>query len=106
MAACLRQVLAYVKVRFLRSPQPSPLSTTLARYSAFFDLFDDFPGYVNFFLLRDIVTADFSAVTYFLPFQSFDDDPVPSTLESYRSYKRLAMAFIEARNRRIVAAVA
>ena len=42
--------------------QPSPLGDTLARYRDFFAFFDDFGGYVDFFLLQDMVTADRSAV--------------------------------------------
>ena len=36
--------------------EESPLSATLARYSDFFRLFGDFRGYVEFFLLQDLVT--------------------------------------------------
>lgn len=36
----------------------SPLSETLAQYADFFTLFVDFRGYVDFFLLQDIVTED------------------------------------------------
>ena len=34
----------------------SPLSGVLARYARFFDLFEDFRGYVEFFLLQDLVS--------------------------------------------------
>src|SRR5262245_29413319 len=42
--------------------EESPLSTTLARYADFFSLFGDFRGYVEFFLLHDLVSDDCSAV--------------------------------------------
>ena len=48
--------------------EPSPLSDTLARYADFFGLFGDFRGYVDFFLLQDMVTEDNSAVRFFMPF--------------------------------------
>src|SRR4051812_31497882 len=38
--------------------KPSPLDATLARYTDFFALFGDFRGYVDFFLLQDLVTVD------------------------------------------------
>jgi hypothetical protein len=80
----------------------SPLSATLARYEDFFRLFGDFREYVGFFLLQDLVTADCSAVRLFLPFDDFRSSPLPNGLESYCSYKRHAMEFIQARNRRIL----
>jgi hypothetical protein len=79
----------------------SPLSDTLARYADFFGLFGDFRGYVEFFLLQDLVTADCSAVKFFMPFEDFDSSPLPATIEAYRAYRQLATEFIEARNHRI-----
>lgn len=35
------------------------MSLVVTRYSDFFALFDDFRGYVTFFLLDDFVTNDF-----------------------------------------------
>jgi hypothetical protein len=34
--------------------QSSPLGETLARYDDFFAFFEDFNGYVDFFLLQDL----------------------------------------------------
>ena len=42
---------------------------TLQRYAAFFALFEDFNGYVDFFLLQDMVTSDYSEVNFSLPFE-------------------------------------
>jgi hypothetical protein len=75
--------------------EPSPLSETLARYSRFFGLFRDFTGYVEFFLLKDLVTEDCSAVRFFIPFEGFNCSPLPNGLESYRSYKKYAIEFIQ-----------
>ena len=52
--------------------EPSPLGATLARYADFFALFDDFGGYVDFFPLQDLVTADGAAVRFFMPFDDFE----------------------------------
>ena len=86
--------------------EPSPLSDTLARYADFFALFEDFRGYVDFFLLQDMVTARSSAVRFFAPFQGFTGSPLPGSVDAYNSYRRFAIRFIEARNRRIDAAQA
>jgi hypothetical protein len=79
----------------------SPLGDTLARYRNFFTLFDDFRGYVDFFLLQDLVTDECSAVTYFMPFNDFKTTSVPKDGNSYKEYRRLSIEFIAARNRRI-----
>ena len=81
----------------------SPLSDTLARYADFFGLFGDFSGYVAHFLLQDLVNEDCSAVRFFTPFEEFNTSPLPGDMEAYRPYRQLAVAFIEARNRRILA---
>lgn len=80
----------------------SPLSSPLQRYADFFALFGDFQGYVEFFLLQDLVTDDSSAVRFFTPFQDFSTSPLPSSPEAYRGYRQRAIEFIEARNRRIL----
>ena len=80
----------------------SPLSDTLERYADFFGLFGDFRGYVEFFLLQDLVTEDCSAVKFFTPFEDFTTSPVPASIEAYRAYRQLAIEFIEARNCRIL----
>jgi hypothetical protein len=81
--------------------EESPLSGPLARYADFFQLFGDFRGYVEFFLLQDLVTDDCSAVKFSLPFEGFRPWPVPDSVAAYLGYRELAVAFIEARNQRI-----
>jgi hypothetical protein len=77
----------------------SPLFETLSRYSTFFDLFDNFHGYVNFFLLEDLVGDD--RVKFFLPFDDFRPPAVPKDLLSYHEYRYKSVAFVCARNERI-----
>ena len=81
--------------------QESPLAETLSRYSEFFALFGDFAGYVDFFLLQDLVTQDQSTVNFFMPFDNFSTPSVPQDREAYTKYRRFSIEFIEARNRRI-----
>ena len=49
----------------------SPLRTVFARYADFFELFGDFRGFVEFFLLQDAVTVDCDAVIFSAPFSDF-----------------------------------
>jgi hypothetical protein len=81
--------------------QSSPLGETLARYHDFFALFENFSGYVDFFLLQDLVTEDRAAVTFFMPFDDFRTSAVPKDYATYREYRRRSSQFIGARNRRI-----
>jgi hypothetical protein len=84
------------------SSENSPLGETLERYTDFFGLFEDFRGYVEFFLLQDIVAEDFSGVKFFMPFDDFNMSPLPASREAYVDYKQHAIEFIQARNRRIL----
>ena len=80
----------------------SPLAAVIDRYRAFFDLFRDFAGFIDFFLLQDIVTADY-AVRFFHPFDDFGrSSPVPVGAAAYQSYRRDAVRFVDARNQRIL----
>jgi len=80
----------------------SPLSEVLKRYGDFFGLFGDFKGYIEFFLLQDLVTEDFSLVKFFMPFEDFKTAAVPQTIDSYHAYKELTIKFINERNQRIL----
>jgi len=83
----------------------NPLGKTFARYADFFALFGNFRGFVEFFLLQDLVTEDFSEVRFMMPFdpEEFPVGPFPRSIEAYRAYKQKASDFIEARNERILA---
>jgi len=50
----------------------------------FFGLFGNFRGYVEYFLLQDLVTEDRSVVRFFTPFANFTTSPVPEGVEAYR----------------------
>jgi hypothetical protein len=93
--------LECIRLYYLR--EPSPLGECIDRYPAFFGLFDDFAGYVSFFLLQDLVDPVDSTVAFFTPFDGFNTSPVPRTLDEYLGYRERAMEFINARNRRIAA---
>lgn len=80
----------------------SPLTDVLNRYARFFELFKDFRGYVEFFLLQDLVAEGFSAVRIAEPFDDFKGSPIPASIEEYHTYKNASIAFIQARNWRIL----
>ena len=105
---CLRKIsdrfdltLECIRRHYLGLDDPSRLGKTLNRYRAFFALFESFRGYVDFFLLQDLVTDDYSAVTFCMPFDDFNTRSVPRNDDDYKEYRRLSIEFIEARNRRI-----
>lgn len=80
--------------------ETSPLEAPLARYSSFFQLFESFEGYVDFFLLDDLVKD--SKVMFFLPFTGeFGTKPLPQTKPEYMEYMKNSMEFVESRNQRI-----
>lgn len=80
--------------------QESPLFSTLLRYKIFFELFEDFNGYIHFFLLDDLVDEN-SNIKFYLPFDSFKTRPSFSSIDQYLSYKKGVIRFIESRNKRI-----
>lgn len=86
--------------RYYRDEE-SPLYNDLARYSQFFQLFTDFNGYVDFFLLNDLVTDDYSAIRFFSPTVDFDQSPRPESLDDYRIFRERTIDFVNSRNARI-----
>lgn len=79
--------------------EQSPLSDDLARYADFFRLFEDFQGYVDFFLLQDLLVD--GVIQFFLPFNGEFNSPRPSSLDQYQDYLNNSMSFTKARNMRI-----
>ena len=77
--------------------EDSPLAATLRRYSDLLALFEDFAGYVHFFLLEDLVNDDLSA-RFFMDFNDFRTPSVPRDLPTYYQYRRRSLSFVTARN--------
>jgi hypothetical protein len=48
-----------------------------------------------------MVSDDSSAVDFLLPFSDFGTSPLPDSVEAYEDYRRNAIRFVEARNRRM-----
>ncbi|MGJ9405478.1 DUF6994 family protein [Nesterenkonia aurantiaca] len=79
--------------------ETSPLAKTLARYSDFFGLFENFLGYTEFFHLQDLVATN--AVRFFAPFDDFQSSGVTATAESYMDFRRRYTDFLLARRERV-----
>ena len=81
--------------------EDSPLNKTFERYKQFFNLFESFKGYVDFFLLQDLVTSDYLSIKYFVPFESFENYPLPNDIEEYKQYKYNLSNFVSSRSQRM-----
>jgi len=79
----------------------SPLAPVLERYSEFFALFQSFEGYVDFFMLQDLVSDSYTSIRFHAPFTGFDESPLPGGLVEYTSYLDRTEQFVRDRNRRI-----
>ena len=81
--------------------EENPLMPILRSDKAFFDLFVDFKGYVNFFFLQDCVNADYSKVNIWDGKGDFSEDGLPKTLDDYLSFIDKEVEFLNKRNKRI-----
>jgi hypothetical protein len=81
--------------------EDSPLRNVLGRYREFFALFDDFTGYVDFFLLQDLVKDNRGEVNFLTPFDNFKTPSRPRTKDAYVAYRDRTIEFIKSRNQRI-----
>ena len=79
----------------------SPLQEVLLRYSDFFELFENFKGYIDFFLLQDLVSNNYETINFYLPFDNFKRSSVPINLDEYLIYKNKVLNFVKARSTRI-----
>ena len=80
--------------------EQSPLSETLLKDKAFFDLFVDFKGYVEFFFLQDCVDEDYN-VKLWLDTLLFADNPMPKSVEEYLQWIDSQLEFVKKRAARI-----
>ena len=79
----------------------SPLGDVLEADKAFFDLFVDFKGYVDFFFLQDCVYEDYQSVRFWEGDGTFRENPLPKTVDDYIRFIERELDFVEKRNRRI-----
>ena len=87
-------------IRLFYLDKENPLYFDLLRYKEFFNLFDDFMGYIHFFLLNDLIDEN-SDIRFYLPFDGFKTRPTFSDISQYLLYKKGVINFIKSRNTRI-----
>ncbi|MEI7596430.1 MAG: hypothetical protein WCK02_11830 [Bacteroidota bacterium] len=98
---CDRFDLTLECIRLFYRDEQSPLYNTLMRYKYFFDLFIDFNGYVDFFMLQDFIDEK-EQIKFSLPFDNFNRSPLPQSVEEYKEYKIHTVDLINCRNKRII----
>ncbi len=81
--------------------EESPLTNAINRYSDFFELFKNFKGYIEFFMLQDFINED-DSIKFCLPFDNFKRSALPDNKEEYESYMYETIELIDLRNRRIL----
>ena len=83
----------------------NPLGPALTRYWPFFELFGDFQGYIDFWLLNDLLVEGKEQVRFFLegtnPYDFTSDRPFPTTVAEYGRYLDNAQDFVLKRNERM-----
>ena len=100
---CIR--LFYAKVR---DQERNPLGLTFVRYEQFFDLFDGFDEFVDFWLLRDLLSDDGERVVFLMEGDIPEYDfttrrPFPTSETEYDRYLDNALEFVGRRNDRMTA---
>jgi hypothetical protein len=80
----------------------NPLQGVLTQNSSFFKLFESFAGYVDFFLLQDLVSPNYDSINFFIPIErNFESSPLPENKEQYMQYMHGSNNFTTKRNERI-----
>jgi len=95
-----RMDLTLEAIRRHYAGEESPLTEVLDRYSDFFELFVNFTGYVDFWLLNDLVDDQYR-VRFYLPFDNFRRSAAPVDADEYFQLKSASTLFLEARTNRI-----
>ena len=88
-------------IRLYYLGEKSPLFDKLKANKPFFDLFENFAGYVDFFYLNDLVTDDYSAIKYFNSCIDITKATYPSSAEDWLALYKNQLAFVKNRNNRI-----
>jgi hypothetical protein len=97
--------LECIRLHYTDPTADNPLAERLAHYADFFALFDDFHGYVRHFLLEDLVSDNQEAVLSLMtgePLGGFTTPALAGSPEQYAGYRQRSIAFVNARNARIV----
>ena len=98
---CDRWDLTLECIRRFYKGECTPLDKALVKSKSFFDLFLDFKGYVDFFLLQDCIDENYN-VKFWLNTTLFETNPMPKTFESYLNWVQSQIDFVNQRNKRIL----
>lgn len=97
--------LTLESIRRQYAGEANPLSEVLERYWDFFEMFVDFRNYVDFFLLQDLVSDDYSRINFWTPWSDFSTPALPANLEDYLQYRDRMLEWVDKRNQRMARAV-
>lgn len=84
----------------------SPLFDILVADDSFWALFKTFKGFVDFFYLQDMVSADYSQILFWEGNGELQENPFPETVEAYLTWIENEKTFVRQRNNRIEKALA
>jgi len=94
--------LECIRLHYLGLENPLENTLNLPTNKFFFSLFRNFKGYVEFFLLQDLVDAEFEKINFFIERKiPFQNSPIPETAAEYREYKEASLKFVGSRNVRL-----
>ena len=88
-------------IRRYYAGEESPLTKVIEQDKAFYDLFLDFKGYVDFFFLQDCVSEDYSSVNIWMGDALFRKSGLPETVEEYFRFLLKEHIFLDKRNKKI-----
>ena len=97
---CDRWDLTLECIRRFYAGEPTPLDKAFERSREFFELFVDFKGYVDFFLLQDCVDDNYN-VKFWLETPLFVSMPMPKDLDEYDMWINSQLDFVKKRGKRI-----
>lgn len=94
--------LECIRLHYQRLQHPLERTFSSPINNFFFSLFKDFEGYIEFFLLQDLVDNNYEKVNFFTATKNaFIGSPIPDTAAEYRTYKNATLKFVELRNNRV-----
>ena len=99
---CDRWDLTLECIRRYYLGETSPLYETILADKAFYELFVDFKGYVDYFFLNDCVNEDYSKVKIWYGDANFTESGLPKNVDEYLEYINKELEFLKLRNKRIM----
>ncbi len=96
---CIRRFYLNMENNVLyNNTEDNPLYEVFKTYVFFFEKFKTFEDYCKFFLLDDLVDENYKKINFFIPFENFQVDGLPKSVDEYFEYKKNCINFIKRRN--------